>query len=459
MEERFDAIIIGTGQAGPSLAGRLTQAGQTVAVIERKDLGGTCVNTGCTPTKALVAAAYAARMVRRAQDFGLPGQRFSGVDLAQVMQRKDAIVGQSRTSLEKWIGGMERCKLIRGHARLAGPGTVAVNGDVLHAPRIFLNVGTRPQIASMPGVDKVPFLTNESLLELKALPSHLIVVGGSYVGLEFAQIFRRFGSEVTIVERKPRLLYREDPDVCDAVRGFLEKEGIRIQTGAECIRLERRGDAPVVHLDCQDDLPEIVGSHVLLATGRTPNTNDLGLDTVGISVDAHGYIPVNGRLETSVPGIWALGDCNGRGAFTHTSYNDYEIVAANLLDGETRTADARIPCYAVFTDPPLARVGMNEEQVRQSGRHAMMGTRPMTRVSRAIEKSETEGFMKVLTDAATGEILGASILGTGGDEAIHCIVTAMYARQPASLFLHSVHIHPTVSELIPTVFGELKPLT
>ena len=458
MNKTFDAIIIGAGQAGPSLAGRFNDAGKTVALIERDLLGGTCVNTGCTPTKALVASAKAAQMIRRAEEMGLPPQHLSGIDLAAIQRRKDAIVAKSRQGLEKWLGGMMQCTIIHGDARFVGPDSVTVNGDVLQAKQIFLNVGTRAAIPKLEGIDEVPYMTNSTILNLEVVPSHLVVVGGSYVGLEFAQMFRRFGSDVTIVERQPRLLNHEDPDVSDAVRAILEKEGIHIRTQAECIRLGTQDSQPVVHVDCQENSREVVASHVLLATGRTPNTDYLGLEVAGIERDDKGYVRVNARLETTLPGVWAMGDCNGRGAFTHTSYNDYEIVAANLFDGGKRSVDDRIPCHAVYIDPPLAHVGMNEREVRERGRPALIGIRPMTKVGRAVEKGETGGFMKVLADAETKEILGATILGTGGDEAIHCVLTAMYARKPVSLLQHSVHIHPTVAELIPTVFGELKPL-
>jgi pyruvate/2-oxoglutarate dehydrogenase complex dihydrolipoamide dehydrogenase (E3) component len=458
MSRIFDAIIIGAGQAGPSLAGRFNDAGKTVALIERGELGGTCVNTGCTPTKALVASAKVAHMIRHAEEMGLPPQHLSGIDLAAIQRRKDAIVLKSRQGLAKWLGGMAHCTVIHGDARFVTPNSIAVNGDLLHAKQIFLNVGTRAAIPNLEGIEDVPNLTNSTILKLDVLPSHLVIVGGSYIGLEFAQMFRRFGSIVTIVERQSKLLSHEDVDVSDAVRAILEKEGINIRTEADCIRLGMHTSQPVVHVDCHNDVPEIPASHVLLATGRVPNTDNLNLEAAGIQCDEKGYVPVNTRFETAVPGLWALGDCNGRGAFTHTSYNDYEIVAANLFDDGSRSSDDRIPCHAVYIDPPFARVGMNEREVRQRGRPALMGIRPMTRVGRAVEKGESDGFMKVLADAETKEILGATILGTGGDEAIHCILTAMYARKPVSLLQHSVHIHPTVAELIPTVFGELKPL-
>jgi pyruvate/2-oxoglutarate dehydrogenase complex dihydrolipoamide dehydrogenase (E3) component len=459
MEYSFDAIIVGAGQAGPSLAGRLTDAGWKVAMVERKLIGGTCVNSGCTPTKAMVASAYAARAIQRAEEYGLPAQTLGQVDLSLVKKRKDAIVGKSRSGLESWLGGMKGCTVFRGTARFIAPETMQVNDDVLRAKKVFLNVGARPSVPDLPGVHEVPYLTSTTLLQLEKLPEHLIVVGGSYVGLEFAQIFRRFGAQVTVVERSQKLVSHEDDDVSDEVKKILEAEGIRVELGSECIKLESRGGRPLVHLDCGSEMREVAGSHLLLAMGRTPNTADLGLDKVGIVPDKHGFIEVNDTLETSAPGVWAVGDCNGRGAFTHTSYNDFEIVAANLLDNEPRKVSDRIQVHGLYIDPPLGQVGMTEKQVRERGRPALMGVRPMTKVSRAVEKGESQGFMKVLVDAETKQILGASILGNGGDEAVHCILTAMYAKQPYTLLTHSVHIHPTVSELVPTVFQELKPLT
>ena len=458
MPTHFDAIIIGAGQAGPSLAGRLTQAGRTVAYVERKLFGGTCVNNGCTPTKAMVASAYVAQKARTAADYGVNAGAVS-VDMKAIKARKDKIVLASRAGLEGYLRKMSNCTVFNGHARFESPKEVRVGNDLLSADEIFINVGGRAVIPSFPGVNEIPYLTNVSILELETLPRHLVVIGGSYVGLEFAQIFRRFGSEVTVIEKSPRLVSREDEDVSASIRSFLENEGIRIRTSAECIHFRREGIDIAAGVSCEDDPSESIGSHVLLAVGRQPNTDDLGLDKVGIAHDEHGFITVDDQLRTNVPGIWALGDCNGRGAFTHTAYNDFEIVAANLLDNDPRRVTDRIPCYALYTDPPLARVGLNEDAVRKSGKQALIGTRPMTRVSRAIEKGETEGFIKVLVDANSKEILGASILGTGGDEAIHCIIDTMYAKVPYTNIQRAVHIHPTVSELLPTVFGDLKPLT
>lgn len=458
MNRSFDAVIVGAGQAGPSLAGRLTQAGWTVALVERDLLGGTCVNSGCTPTKAMVASAKAAHTVAHCSEYGVLPVGDARVDFKRVKARKDEIVTNSRKGLSSWLENMEGCTVLRGTASFESPHRIRVGDDVLTAAHVFLNAGARPRIPDLPGVDQVPFLTSTTILEIELLPEHLIIVGGSFVGLEFAQMFRRFGSQVTVVEREPQLLSKEDDDVGGAVREALEAEGIQFRLHAECIRLARQGAGIVVNVNCNDGSPEVTGSAVLLAVGRQPNTDYLALGNAGLSPNDHGFIDVDDQLRTSVEGIWALGDCNGRGAFTHTSYNDFEIVAANLLDKEPRRVTDRILAYALYVDPPLARVGMNEKEVRQRGRPALMGVRPMGKVARAIEKGETRGFMKVLVDAQSEQILGATILGVGGDEAIHCVLTAMYARQPASLLRHSVHIHPTVAELIPTVFGELKPL-
>lgn len=457
--KQFDAIIVGAGQAGPSLAGRLAQTGRKVAIVERKLFGGTCVNTGCTPTKAIIASAYVAHKARTSGEYGIDVQGEITADLKAIKARKDSILLKSRNNIESWLRGMENCTVYTGHARFESPTELRIAEDLISAPQIFLNVGGRASVPDIPGIHQVPFLTNTTVLELEAVPPHLVIVGGSYVGIEFAQAFRRFGSEVTIVEMGPCLAQREDHDVSDNIRQILEKEGIRVRLNAECIELRNAPDGGVaVHVSCQEDPSHTVASHVLLAVGRRPNTDDLGLDKAGVNTDKRGYIQVDDQLRTNVPGIWAMGDCNGRGAFTHTAYNDYEIVAANLLDNDPRKVSDRIVTYALFMDPPLARVGMTEREVRDSGRPALMGTRPMTKVNRAIEKGESEGFMKILVDAESKQILGASILGTGSDEAIHCITDIMYARAPYTTIQRAVHIHPTVSELIPTALGDLKPL-
>ena len=456
MTRRFDAVIIGAGQAGPPIAGRLAAAGQKVALIERKLVGGTCVNVGCTPTKTMVASAYAAHLAHRAVDYGVSAGPVQ-VDFAAVMARKDKVVGNSRSHLEAWLGGMENCTLVRGHACFLSPTRVQVGGETLEAERFFINVGGRAIIPDFPGVGHVKTLTNTSLLELDALPRHLVIVGGSYVGLEFAQIFRRLGAEVTVFEKSPRLIGHEDEEVSDAVQKILEAEGVAIRCDAECIRFAPHGANVGVGVNCASGAPEVVGSHVLLAVGRRPNTGDLGLDAAGVTVDARGYIEVDDGLRTSAPNIWALGDCNGLGAFTHTSYNDFEIVAANLLDGANRKLSDRIPVYALYTDPPLGRAGMSETEAKAKGHAVRIGRRPMTRVSRAIEKGETQGFMKVVVDRDTDAILGAAILGVGGDEAIHAVIEAMAAGVTASAYTRVMAIHPTVAELIPTIFGELSP--
>jgi len=512
----FDAVIVGAGQAGPALAARLTAAGMDVALVERHLVGGTCVNTGCKPTKTLVASAYAAHVARRAADYGVKLGPV-GVDMAAVAARARKIILDSRKSNEDWLAGMERLTFLRGHARFEAPHRIRVGEDVLEAPRIFLNVGGRAAVPDIPGIHEVDYLTNSSIVALETLPEHLVIVGGSYIGLEFAQMYRRFGARVTVVEMGPRLIGREDADISEAIRDILEGEGIEIRTNACCIRLARHAEGVAVGLDCAEGAPRVVGSHVLLAVGRRPNTDDLGLENIleregieirtnaccirlarhaegvavgldcaegaplvlgshvllavgrrpntddlglekaGIATDARGNIVVDDKLATSVEGVWALGDCNGRGGFTHTAWNDYEIVAANLLDGADRRLSQRVLGYALYIDPPLGRVGMTETQARATGRPLLLSTRPMTRVGRAVEKGETLGFMKLVADAETERILGAAILGTSGDEAIHGLLDMMNADQPIGVLQWAMPIHPTVSELIPTLVGDLMP--
>ena len=457
MSKAFDAIIIGAGQAGPSLAGRLTDAGMKVLMVERKLFGGTCVNTGCMPTKTLVASAYAAHLARRCANYGVTIAAPITVDMKRVRERAATVSYNSRTGIEKWLRGMNGCTVIQGHARFIGAHEIEIDGEVFTAPRIFINAGGRANVPDMPGIDQIDYLTNTSILDLDTLPKHLVVIGGSYIGLEFGQMYRRFGAEVTIVEKGPRLIAREDPDVSEAVKEILEGEGIACRLNAECISFKPHTEGTEVGLDCSSGDRKAIGSHVLLAIGRRPNTDDLGLDKAGIDTDERGYIKVDDELSTNVEGVWALGDCNGRGAFTHTSYNDFEIVAANLLDGESRKVSDRIPGYALFIDPPLGRVGMTETDARKAGQTLLVSKRPMTRVGRAVEKDETQGFMKVVADADTRKILGAAILGTGGDEAIHGILDIMNADVPYPTLQWAVPIHPTVSELIPTLLGDLKP--
>lgn len=452
----FDAVIIGAGQAAPPLAGRLNDAGMKVAIIERDLVGGTCVNTGCKPTKTLVASAYAAHQARRGGEYGFSRGEVI-VDMPTVAARAHKVILDSRKSNEDWLESMPNVELIRGHARFTGPKTIAVDDMMLTAPQIFLNVGARAFIPDMPGLHDVPYLTNTEIIALKELPKHLVIVGGSYIGLEFAQMYRRFGAEVTIIERSDRLISREDKDVSEAVRDIIEAEGIAVRTGADCIGFSTHETGVSVSIDCETDSSPIIGSHVLIAIGRKPNTDDLGLDRAGVKVNERGYISVDDQLETSVPGIWALGDCNGKGAFTHTAYNDFEIVAANLLDGEDRRVSDRLLGYALYIDPPLGRVGMTDAEAEKSGRPLLYSKRPMTRVGRAVEKGETQGFMKVVSDAETGRILGAAILGTGGDEVIHGILNMMNADQPVDVLRWAVPIHPTVSELVPTLLLGLAP--
>jgi pyruvate/2-oxoglutarate dehydrogenase complex dihydrolipoamide dehydrogenase (E3) component len=456
---KFDAIIIGTGQAGPSLAARLSAAGMTVAIIERHKFGGTCVNTGCIPTKTLVASAYAAHLARRGADYGVAIGGEVQVDMKRVKARKDDVAGRSNRGVEEWLRGLTNCTVIQGHARFDSSNAVRVSDELVEGNRIFINVGGRASIPSMPGISDVPFFTNSSMMDVDFVPAHLLVVGGSYIGLEFGQMYRRFGSEVTVIEMGPRLIGREDEDVSESVQNILKAETVTIRLNAKCLSMERRGTTVVARVGCEEGAPEVRGSHVLLAVGRIPNTQDLGLDRAGIVTDERGYIVVDNELRTNVPGIWALGDCNGRGAFTHTSYNDYEVVADNLLNGDHRRVSDRIQAYALFIDPPLGRCGMTEAEIRRSGRHALIAKYPMDRVSRAVEKGETKGFIKITADADTKEILGAAILGTGGDEVIHVLLDMMYAKAPYTTIQRAMHIHPTVAEYLPTILSKLQPLT
>lgn len=458
MAERFDSIVIGTGQSGPALAQRLTREGLKTAIIERKLFGGTCVNVGCIPTKTLVASARAAYMARRGEDFGVMIDGPIHVDMKKVKARKDAVVKQSNDGVSIWLKNMSNLTVYEGHGQFESPNTVRVNGELLQAGKIFINTGARAYIPNMPGLDQGDYLTNSSMMDVDYLPEHLVIIGGSYIGLEFAQTYRRFGSQVTVIEKGDRLIARDDQDVSSTVKNILESEGVEIRLNAECLSIEKRGKQVAVHVQCESGEPEVMGSHLLLAVGRKPNTDDLGLEAAGLETDRKGFIVVDDQLQTNVPGIWALGDVNGRDAFTHTSYNDYEIVAAILFDNDPRRVTDRITAYALYIDPPLGRAGMTEQQVRESGRKALIGKMMMTRVGRARERSETQGFMKVLIDAETKKILGAAILGIGGDEIIHSILDVMYADAPYTIIQRAVHIHPTVTELIPTMLGDLRPL-
>src|SRR5690349_7143986 len=455
MPDAYDAIIIGTGQAGPSLAGRLAASGMKVAVIERKLVGGTCVNTGCIPTKTLVASAYAAHLARRGAEYGVGSSEIT-VDIGKVKARKDKIMLDDRHGVESWLEGMDNCTLIRGHAEFTDPHTIRVDDKLLKADKIFLNVGGRAVVPDMPGLSDIDYMTNVGILDLDTLPEHLVVIGGSYIALEFAQMYRRFGAEVTVIEKGPRLTSREDEDVSAAIKEILGNEGIAVELDATAISFRKRDNG--FEVTPREGAESIVGSHLLMAIGRRPNTDDLGLENAGVETDARGNIVVDDQCRTNVEHIWAMGDCNGRGAFTHTSYNDFEIVAANLLDDDPRKISDRVPTYALYIDPPLGRAGLAADQVRQSGRKALVGKRPMTRVGRAVEKGETQGFMKVVVDAETEEILGAAILGVGGDEVVQDILDVMTAKLPYTAISRTMHIHPTVSELVPTMLQELTPL-
>lgn len=458
MTAHFDAIVIGSGQSGPSLAARFSKEGLRVAVIERKHFGGTCVNNGCIPTKTLVASAYVAHMARRADEYGVDIGEAVSVDMKRVKARKDGIVAQSRNGVTRWMEGLANNAVYRGHARFTAPKTVKVNGELLSADRIIINTGGRAFIPEMPGLDSVPFLTNSSMMEVDFLPEHLLIVGGSYIGLEFAQVYRRFGARVTVVEMTDRLIAREDPDISDAVREILEAEGIEVRLNAKCLAVEEDDNQIAMKLDCFAGAPRIRGTHLLMAVGRRPNTDDLGLDEAGIETDSKGYIVVDDQCRTNVDGVWAIGDVNGRGAFTHTSYNDFEIVAANLFDNDPRRISDRIACYGLFVDPPLGRVGMTEREVREKGIMALAAKRMMTSVGRARERGETHGFMKVVVDAKSKHILGAAILGISGDEVVHAFLDVMASRQPYTAISRTMHIHPTVAEYLPTLLNDLKPL-
>jgi pyruvate/2-oxoglutarate dehydrogenase complex dihydrolipoamide dehydrogenase (E3) component len=459
MAQRFDAIVIGAGQSGPPLAARFAQAGKKVALIEREHLGGTCVNDGCIPTKTLVASARAAHVVRHAADFGVQHDGGVRVDMRAVKARKDAVVNESITSLTSWLGGMENLTLIRGAARFIGPRRIAVGDDELEAAQVFINVGGRPTVPDWPGIHEVPYLTNTSMMDVDFLPAHLAVIGGSYIGLEFAQMYRRFGSGVTVIEAAPRLIAREDAEVSAEVQAMLEREGVAVHVGVKDLGVARDGEGVRIGFTIGSDTHTVAASHVLVAVGRRPNTDGLGLEAAGVAVDARGFIVVDDELRTSADGVWALGDVNGRGAFTHTSYNDFEIVAANLLDGGSRRLSDRITTYALFTDPPLGRIGMSEAEVRASGRAALVATLPMTRIGRARERGETGGFLKVLVDAQTQVILGAALLGIEADEVVQLLLLAMAAGLPYTRIQQTMWIHPTVTELLPTLFDGLKPLS
>jgi pyruvate/2-oxoglutarate dehydrogenase complex dihydrolipoamide dehydrogenase (E3) component len=455
---KYDAIIIGSGQAGNPLSTRLADRGWRVVLIEECDLGGTCINTGCTPTKTMVASAQVAHYARHAAEWGVRAADVR-VDLPSVIARKDRVVGQLRSGLERKIPDHPNVRLVRGHARFVAPHRVRVNDDEeLAADRIFIDTGARPDIPALAGLDRVPYLTNASLLDLRDLPDHLIVLGGGYVGVEFGQMFRRFGSAVTIVHHGRHILSREDPDVAAELQRVLVGEGIRLVLHSRPARVDTGGGRVVVEVDGPNG-PQVVadGSHLLVAVGRRPNTDGLGLDRAGIGTDPEGFIRVNARLETSVPGVWALGDVNGGPAFTHISYNDYQIVYANLVEGKSLSTAGRVVPYAVFADPELGRVGLTEQEARAAGRKLKIGTVPTANVARAIERGETAGLMKVVIDADSDRVLGAAVLASNGGELVHVFTTLMLAGAPYTLLKGAIYVHPTMAEGLWSLFESVRP--
>jgi pyruvate/2-oxoglutarate dehydrogenase complex dihydrolipoamide dehydrogenase (E3) component len=459
MSEHFDAIVIGAGQAGPPLARRLAAEGQSVAVIERHNLGGSCVNFGCTPTKAMVASARAAWAASRAGDLGVRIEGPVRVDLAAVHAHAQRLVTASRDGIRESLQQHPRIRLIAGHARFVDAGTMRVDEQQLRADRFFIDTGSRAMLPDIPGLAGSGFRTASGMMDLRHLPGQLAILGGGAVGVEYAQMFSRFGSRVRLIERRDRLLDNEDPDVSDNIRQILERDGVEVSTGAELRRVGSSGDALLLEVAQGAETTTVQADVLMLALGRRPNSDELGLEAAGVETDARGYIRVDSALRTNVPHIFALGEVNGHGAFTHTAYEDYRIAADQLFGAGTRSLEDRIPAYAVFLDPPLARVGITEKQARASGRATLIATMPMSGVGRARERAETDGLMKALVDAESQRILGATILGIAGDEAIHCFLTAIAADARYQVLRDMTGIHPTVSELIPTLLEQLRPLT
>lgn len=452
---RYDAIVIGSGQAGNPLAQKLADQGWSVALIEKEQLGGTCVNTGCTPTKTMVASAQVAHYARHSDTWGVRTKDVR-VDLASVIARKERIVNKSRSGLEKKVAESKNLRLYRGAARFLGPNRLSINKEEIESERIFINSGTRPGIPSIEGLDRINYLTNVSIMQLRELPTHLVVIGGGYIGLEFGQMFRRFGSDVTIVQRGDQLLPREDADVAGELQKSLEKEGIRVLLQANTTSIDKEGGQIALQVEMDGKSETVRGSHLLIATGRPPNTDDLGLESTGVQLTDKGFIKVNARLETNVPGIWALGDVNGGPAFTHISYNDYQIVYGNLIEGKNLSTDGRIVPYAVYTDPELGRVGMTEKEAREAGHKLKVGKIPMAHVARAIERDETAGLMKIIVDAETDKILGAAILGSEGGELVQILEFVMLAGAKYTLMKGAIYIHPTLAEGFWSLMEQVK---
>jgi pyruvate/2-oxoglutarate dehydrogenase complex dihydrolipoamide dehydrogenase (E3) component len=453
----YDAIVIGSGQAGNPLSQKLADHGWTVALIEQDQLGGTCINTGCTPTKTMIASAQVAYYARNAAKWGVRTGTVE-VDLPTIVGRKDQVVHQWRSGQEHKVQQRKGLHLYRGHAQFVAPDRLRVNDQELQSKRIFINTGARVDVPRLEGLDRIDYLTNASIMQLSEVPEHLLILGGGYIGLEFGQMFRRFGSRVTVVHRSEQLLPREDADVIQELQKALESEGIQFRLNARTTRVEKDNGRVVLSVEAQGRSETVAGTHLLVATGRRPNSDDLGLEKTGVRTDAHGYIRVNNHLETDVPGIWALGDVKGGPAFTHISYNDYQIVYANLIEGKSRTTDHRLVPYSVFTDPQLGRVGMTEKEARAAGRRLKIGKIPMSWVARAIERDETAGLMKLVVDAETDRILGASILATEGGELVQILGAVMLAGAPYTLLKGAIYIHPTLAEGFFTLMEEVKPV-
>lgn len=453
---KYDAIIIGSGQGGNPLAYRVADLGWSVALIEKKHLGGTCINVGCTPTKTMVHRAQVAHYARNAARWGV-NTRSVSVDLAKIVAQKDAIVLGFRGGQQRQIDKRTNLRLYRGHARFVAPHQLQVGDELLESERIFIDTGGRPRIPLIPGLDNVPYLTNESVMQLTDVPEHLLILGGGYIGLEFGQMFCRYGSRVTILHTGKQIVSREDPEIAGELQKALEAEGIQFALNARTTRAEKNNGAIVLSNEGPAGSSTVTGSHLLVATGRTPNTDDLGLDKAGIATNPDGFIKVNGRLETSVPGVWALGDCKGGPAFTHISYNDFQIVYSNLVEGKNLTTDNRHVPYCVFTDPQLGGVGMTEKEARAKGYQLKIGRCPMTYVARAIERGETAGLMKIVVDASNDRVLGASILASEGGELVQILGTLMLANQPYTLLKGAVYIHPTLAEGLFSLMEDVKP--
>jgi pyruvate/2-oxoglutarate dehydrogenase complex dihydrolipoamide dehydrogenase (E3) component len=452
----YDAIIIGSGQGGNPLAFRLADLGWLVALIEKKDLGGTCINVGCTPTKTMVHRAQVAYYARNAARWGVNASNV-GVDLAKIISQKDEVVLSFRGGRQKQVDQRANLRLYRGHARFVGAHQLKVGDDLLESERILIDTGARPSIPAIPGLETVSFLTNESIMQLTELPEHLLILGGGYIGLEFGQMFRRFGSRVTILHAGAQIVAREDSEITAELQKALEAEGMQFLLNARATRVESKNGAVHLSFESAAGSSHVTGSHLLIATGRTPNTDDLGLENAGIETGKNGYIKVNGRLETNVPGTWALGDCKGGPAFTHISYNDFQIIYGNLIEGKNLSIENRTVPYCLFTDPQLGGVGITEKEARAKGYKLKIGRCPMTYVARAIERGETAGLMKIVVDASNDRVLGASILASEGGELVQILGTLMLANQPYTLLKGAVYVHPTLAEGFFSLMEDVKP--